>query len=45
MDVEFLATYNEIVNLRGKSIKERTDELIGIAAHPNFRDEQWPTLT
>ncbi len=38
MDVEYVATEHGIVNLRGKSTKERALALISIA-HPNFRDE------
>jgi itaconate CoA-transferase len=38
MDVEYVATEYGVVNLRGKSTKQRAEALIGIA-HPNFRDE------
>jgi itaconate CoA-transferase len=38
MDVEYVATEFGIVNLRGKSTKERAEALISIA-HPSFRNE------
>jgi itaconate CoA-transferase len=38
MDVEWVATEHGIVNLRGKSTKERAQALIGLA-HPDFRAE------
>ena len=38
MDVEYIVTENGMVNLRGKSTKERAELLISVA-HPNFRDE------
>lgn len=38
MDVEYVVTENGMVNLRGKSTKERAELLISIA-HPSFRDE------
>jgi itaconate CoA-transferase len=38
MDVEYIVTEHGMVNLRGKSTRERALALIGIA-HPNFRDE------
>jgi itaconate CoA-transferase len=38
MDVEYIVTENGMVNLRGKSTKERAELLISIA-HPKFRDE------
>jgi itaconate CoA-transferase len=38
MDVEHIVTEYGMVNLRGKSTKERAELLISIA-HPNFRDE------
>jgi itaconate CoA-transferase len=38
MDVEWVVTEHGIVNLRGKSTKERALALIGLA-HPDFRDE------
>jgi itaconate CoA-transferase len=38
MDVEYVCTEHGIVNLRGKSTKERALALISIA-HPDFRDE------
>jgi itaconate CoA-transferase len=38
MDVEYVATEHGIVNLRGKSTKERAEALIAIA-HPSFRQE------
>lgn len=38
MDVEYIATENGIVNLRGKSTAERALALIEIA-HPNFQEE------
>ncbi|HBL45326.1 MAG TPA: 4-hydroxybutyrate--acetyl-CoA CoA transferase [Planctomycetaceae bacterium] len=38
MDVEYICTEQGIVNLRGKSTKERAEALISIA-HPDFRDE------
>lgn len=38
MDVEYVCTEFGIVNLRGKSTKERAEALISIA-HPDFRDE------
>jgi len=41
MDVEYIVTENGIVNLRGKSTKERALGLIGVA-DPNFRG-QLPT--
>jgi itaconate CoA-transferase len=38
MDVEYVCTEHGIVNLRGKSAKERAEALISIA-HPDFREE------
>jgi len=38
MDVEYIVTENGMVNLRGKSTKERAELLISIA-HPSFRDD------
>jgi itaconate CoA-transferase len=38
MDVEYIATEYGIVNLRGKSTKQRAEALIGIA-HPDHRQE------
>jgi itaconate CoA-transferase len=38
MDVEYVATEHGIVNLRGKSTKQRAEALIGIA-HPDHRQE------
>ena len=38
MDVEHVATEYGMVNLRGKSTRERALALISIA-HPNFREE------
>lgn len=38
MDAEYICTEYGIVNLRGKSTKERAEALISIA-HPKFRDE------
>ena len=38
MDVEYIVTEYGMVNLRGKSTRERALALISIA-HPNFRDE------
>lgn len=38
MDVEYVCTEQGIVNLRGKSTRERAEALISIA-HPDFRDE------
>ncbi len=37
-DVHYVVTEYGVVQLHGKSIRERTDALIGIA-HPKFRDE------
>jgi len=37
-DVDYVVTEYGIVNLRGRSLKERAERLISIA-HPNFRDE------
>ncbi|MEM2910448.1 MAG: acetyl-CoA hydrolase/transferase C-terminal domain-containing protein [Nitrososphaerota archaeon] len=37
-DVHYVATEFGIVNLHGKTLRERAELLIGIA-HPNFRDE------
>ena len=37
-DVHYVATEFGVVNLHGKSIRERAELLIGIA-HPSFRDE------
>lgn len=37
-DVDYVVTENGIAQLRGKTVRERTKELIRIA-HPNFRDE------
>jgi itaconate CoA-transferase len=38
MDVEYIVTEQGMVNLRGKSTRERALALISIA-HPNFRNE------
>jgi itaconate CoA-transferase len=38
MDVEYVATEFGIVNLRGKSTKQRAEALIGIA-HPDHQQE------
>lgn len=38
MDVEYVVTEHGVVNLRGKSTKQRAEALISIA-HPDFRDE------
>ncbi|MGH0001605.1 acetyl-CoA hydrolase/transferase family protein [Pseudovibrio ascidiaceicola] len=38
MDVEYICTEYGMINLRGKSTKERAQALISIA-HPSFRDE------
>jgi itaconate CoA-transferase len=40
MDVEHIVTEYGMVNLRGRSTKERAELLISIA-HPNFRKELW----
>jgi len=37
-DVDYVVTEYGIVNLRGRSLKERAERLISIA-HPDFRDE------
>ncbi|HBH12854.1 MAG: Acetyl-CoA hydrolase/transferase [Clostridiales bacterium 38_11] len=37
-DVHYVVTENGIANLRGKTLKERAEEMIKIA-HPNFRNE------
>jgi len=37
-DVQYIATEYGCVNLRGRSIRERTELLISIA-HPNFREQ------
>ena len=39
-DVHYIVTEYGAVNLRGKSLRERAQLLIGIA-HPKFRDELW----
>jgi itaconate CoA-transferase len=38
MDVEWVTTEHGIVNLRGKSTKQRAEALIGLA-DPKFHDE------
>ena len=38
MDTHFVVTEHGMVNLKGRSLSERADLLIGIA-HPDFRDE------
>jgi len=38
MDTHFLATEFGVVNLKGKSTKERALDIISIA-HPKFRDD------
>jgi len=38
MDVHLLATEHGIVNLKGRSTRERAEQIISIA-HPKFRDE------
>ncbi|MBU0515768.1 MAG: 4-hydroxybutyrate--acetyl-CoA CoA transferase [Proteobacteria bacterium] len=38
MDTHFLATEYGVVNLKGKSTRERARDIIGLA-HPEFRDE------
>jgi acyl-CoA hydrolase len=38
MDVEYIVTEHGVVNLRGKSTKERALGLIGVA-EPRFRDQ------
>ena len=38
MDVHYLVTEFGIVNLKGKSNRERALDIIGIA-HPKFRDD------
>ena len=37
-DVHWIVTEHGAANLRGKSLRERADAMIGLA-HPKFRDE------
>ena len=38
MDTHYLVTEHGVVNLKGKSTRERALDIISIA-HPNFRDD------
>ena len=38
IDVDYVVTEYGVASLRGRSVRERVQELINIA-HPNFRDE------
>jgi 4-hydroxybutyrate CoA-transferase len=38
-DVEYVITENGIADLRGKTLPEKAEQLIEIAAAPQFRDE------